>query len=130
MPRLDFHPAIKEALAVHECFRRLGYRSEEIYIFPPGHSNKDKKTIFVFIKWIGNPNSFSCEIDIPCDMPDFLDRWQEAADWWNHKATEDERKEIYQNSKILKVSMDLIIALRMNDFPWGAELKERRYKIS
>ena len=28
----DFPPVVREALAVHELFRRLGFRSEDIYI--------------------------------------------------------------------------------------------------
>ncbi len=109
-------PAVRELLAVHEIFRRLGFLSRDLYVdtFPKGCAAPGCEATHVqFALRIGEPASPPLfRIDINEDCSKVAEDWPKAAFWWNApERTRDELDEVYQNSFVVKNKVGLLIAL-------------------
>jgi len=100
----DLHPAIREALALHESFRTLSFSPDDIYFRPLA----DK--VVVTIRRGGK--EFNAEAGKHnLAIPELCRQWSAAATWWNKEATNDERMEIFHSSKAWAGKVGLVTAL-------------------
>jgi hypothetical protein len=107
---------IREALCLHEAFRRLGFPSEDIYVLGPQAGR-----IGVAVQKTGK--SFAVEVGQQCHLSDeaFEKLWDRAVVWFNEEASEDELQEMWENSKVLKNSTLLVSELQARGFPLSLE---------
>ncbi len=113
---MTWSPAIRELLAIHEIFRRLGFLPRDLYvdIFPNGcgHPPPCKGIHAQFALRIGgNSTEPLFRIDINEDCSDVDANWGSAATWWNTASTNEERIELYENTWARRSSMQLLMAL-------------------
>jgi len=111
MRRKDLEPLYIEALAAHEFFRQLGYLSKDIYI------NLGDGKVAVQVR----EDEKKAEVMLAQETPTgFSDRWAEAVVWWNDEATEEERREIFENSLTRNDAAKIIaglVSLNMHVIP-------------
>ena len=103
------HPIIREALAAHEVFRKLGFTPDEIFLRPrPGE-------LFVTVQRGGlefNLDLGDHDID---DTNRVIALWAAGADWWN-TGPEPERRELFDTSEVRKSAVMIIAALQAKGF--------------
>ena len=102
-------PTVREALAIHEAFLRIGYSPEEIFV-------KIGKMLVVVLRSCGRDFSVSAGL---CEIS--LDEWQAAVEEWNKSTAL--RKEIYEQSGIFANGAKFLMALRAAGFGLGRALE-------
>ncbi len=118
----DYPHYIKEGLAYHEAFRKLGFPSEEIYF---AHTDgKDGQGIALAIVLLAQNLRFTCTIHTGLHEPlkQIQDRWSAATEAWN-KADDDDLDEIWTASEVCRNKVAFIAAMQSKGFrlPLGAE---------
>lgn len=109
---------MRDALAVHEAFRKLGFLSEEIFIHraPEGLQvvlqAQDKE--FVVDVW---PRIISAAeyLALLADEKSFRKKWKAAVRTWN-ECTDEERWSIWQDAPILDRSAELVAKMVLKGF--------------
>lgn len=89
----DIHPALRNALGIHEGFRKLNYPSDDIFIGQQGG------IVFVVLK--ANGKEFTCEAGPMDQMTNeaFAAIWGEAVRAWNNgELSPDDLTRIYLES--------------------------------
>jgi hypothetical protein len=105
----DLHPTIREALALHESFRRLNFTPDEIYLRPrtdDAHVTV-KRGALEF-------NAFAGKHDMT--VPELIRKWAVSTEWWNSVATHKEQDEIFRGSKVYANSMDFVASVVAKGF--------------
>jgi hypothetical protein len=104
---------MREALAYHEAFRRLGFAPHEIYFYV---HDRTPRIAGVLLKSQGL--EFLCSIAQGDLSPDALQaQWKIAAAWWNDPATlESERQDIWLSSQVGRRSAAFMLALLAKGF--------------
>jgi len=93
---MKWSTTIKELLALHEAFRKMGYKSEELYVVPFHNSG----AIQFWLEHKGK--RFVVDVAVGEDTQKIVADWPKAANWWNSNETSDlERASIYKNSRLL-----------------------------
>ena len=103
------HPIIREALAAHEVFRKLGFTPDEIFIRP----RPDE--LFVTVRRSGLEFNFTLGKHDFGDVNTVIALWVAATEWWN-MGPEAERTEMYERSETRKTVVPLIVALKAKGF--------------
>lgn len=85
---------IKELLAIHEAFRKLGYPPDELFVATYAGG---------YIQFVLQHQGKQFTIDIAQgqDPKAITEEWQKAVAWWNKEAAEEERQAIYLGSVLL-----------------------------
>lgn len=103
----DLQPSIKELLAIFEALRKLGFNSEDIFF-----TTHDGNIPCVVLK------QGSKEVALTTGIPfqdhgvtNFHNELTNAADIWNEQATDNERDQIFMNSKVFKNGIQLVLTL-------------------
>lgn len=111
--RKGWPDTIKELLALHEVFRKMGYKPEELYVVP-------YKTSGAIQFWLDHKGKcFVVDVASGEDTEKIVADWPKAAEWWNSKDTSDlERASIYKQSKLLRGGGigSLVAALTLRGF--------------
>lgn len=114
---MTWSPAIRELLAAHEIFRRLGFLPQNLYvdIYPNGcgHPPPCKGLHVQFALRIGGKETEPVfKIDINEDCSDVSENWTKAVEWWNSsERNKEELNEIYWNTSAGRNKAQLLIAL-------------------
>jgi len=112
-------PALREALAVHEAFRRLGFTADEIFLkLGPMHGSPSVHThLQVVLR--AQDKAFTVDIDAAAAgvVDDVRASWQALVSWWNSPDTPElERKELWTSSQVLKDGAAFCLALLERGF--------------
>lgn len=100
-------PILREALAAHEIFRKLGFSADDIYIRP-----KPDRLFMTVIR--GAEFNYDLgEHDV--EVNSLISQWAAAAQWWN-TGDEADRAELLNTSKIRREVVPLIAALHAKGF--------------
>lgn len=96
---------IKEALAVHEAFRRLGFPSENIFI----SFDEENDDLLVILEW-------NADFVVHCGKwtegkTRLIEVWDAAVDWWNGAATDEEMHNIWFSSKVFELRSGFTVKL-------------------
>ena len=103
------HPIIREALAAHEVFRKLGFTSDEIFIRPTRQNE-----LFVTVQRAGKEFNFSLgQHDLA--MVDVIKQWADATVWWN-TGDNAERQDLFDRSEVRKNVVPIIVSLTSKGF--------------
>lgn len=103
MRLVDVPPILKEALAVHEAFRRLAFTPDEIFISP----SKEKVHVMV----IRGAHRFAvCVGENTIPLVQFEDVWMAATSAWNTGVALEQRA-IFENSLVRRDAVGLVMAL-------------------
>lgn len=118
----DFPDYIKEGLAYHEAFRKMGFPPEEIFF---GHTDgSDGQGIAIAIVLQAQGKRFTCTIHTGLQEPlkQVQDRWSAATAAWN-VADDDELDAIWTKSEVCRRKVEFIAAMQARGFrlPLGAE---------
>lgn len=95
---------LKEMLAIHEVFRRLGFEASEIFvaIYP--------NDVAMTVKPSAQPDKqFTITINAK-DIMDCAERWSPAAEWWNNASSED-MAEVYTKSETLTRASEIVTGI-------------------
>lgn len=103
------HPIIREALAAHEVFRKLGFTPDEIFIRPR------PAELFVTVQRGGLEFNFTLGKHDLGDANSVIAEWTAASEWWNN-GPEAERTELFERSETRKIVVPLIIKLHAKGF--------------
>lgn len=102
------HPIIREALAVHEVFRKLGFTPDEIFIRPL------PSKLFVTVQQAGK--EFNLDLGAhDLDTVTVIKQWADASAWWN-TGDNGERQEMFETSEVRKNVVLIIVALTEKGF--------------
>ena len=105
------HPAIKEALAVHEAYRRLHFTADEIFVV------LDKqRQLFVMVRRGGREFHTLVGVDFQATADTLRAHWEQACHAWNVTMTEAERQAIYSASRISKTAAPFVAAIVAKGF--------------
>ena len=107
--------ALKEALALHEILRSLGYPAKDIYlsVFSNG--------LGITLRHEGKEMAFRAS-DPGEDIPEgeaLVTAWNEALEWWNVTATKEEMDKLFLGSRSRQDVTLLIATLETNGFHPG-----------
>jgi hypothetical protein len=103
MKLADIPPLLKEALAVHEAFRKLAFTPDEIFI----HPSTTKLRVVV----IRGDNRFAVDVGVnTIPMAEFERTWGEAVEAWN-TGKDFEQKAIWENSAVRRDAVGFVVAL-------------------
>jgi hypothetical protein len=112
MKLLELEQYLLEALSYFEAFRRLGFRSDDIYLAIGGR----EAPVIVQIVLQAQGKSFSCNVAVvPKSRDEVQAAWKMAAEIWN-TAAEEERKMVWRKSHVLRNSVDFLAALISKGF--------------
>lgn len=118
-PRLqptDLEPAYREALAVHEVLRRLGFDVDDIYFM------LDKQTMSVVLKAQDQQFVINVGQVRKADATKFARDLSRAAEGYNKTFTDAERKEILHSSSVYANSVILTTELVMKGFAFPCRM--------
>ncbi len=102
---------VRELLALHECFRKMGYPADELFVA----SYRGNSAVQFVLDRGGK--KFTIDIAQGLDLDAVLKEWPRAAAWWNSPTTKDsERASIYNGSEFMKNKGGLVAALVMRGF--------------
>lgn len=104
-------PSIREALAMHEALRRLGFPSEAIYLHLP-----DVSQVRVVLQHEGRTFAYDAGNRGELSRAEYARQWEEAAAWWNAEGSTAEKEAIYAGSGIYNQAVRLIRVLRQKGF--------------
>jgi len=113
---------IREALAVHEAFRRLGFPSEQIFVLP-GAGAAD--LFAVVLKYDGDKQYVVTSGEQGMSFDEMMSRWPRAVEAWN-SGPETVRQAIWEGSEILGRAFDLAASLMDR----GIEIPHQRREAS
>ena len=105
----DLHPTIREALALHESFRRLNFTPDEIYLLPRTgdvHVTVKRGTLQF--------NAFAGRHELT--VFELIRKWAAATEWWNTTATNTEQDTIFRGSKVFASSVDFVASVVTKGF--------------
>jgi hypothetical protein len=102
------HPIIREALAAHEVFRKLGFMPDEIFIRPRPNE------LFVTVQRAGKEFNLSLGAH-DLDMVAVIKQWADATAWWN-TGDNGERQELFDRSEVRKNVVPIIVSLTDKGF--------------
>ena len=105
----DLHPTLREALALHESFRRLNFTPDEIYLMPrTGDVHVTvKRGALQF-------NAFAGRHDLT--VPELIRKWAMSTEWWNSVATHEEQDGIFRGSRVFADSAGFVAAVVAKGF--------------
>ncbi len=105
------HPMIRECLATHELFRKMGYEPEDIFVsIPPD------KSFGVTVK-VGPGKDDFATVRISRDAQNYLsperivEEWEEARKYWNGLMPDEEMDHIYNTSMARERSAQILEAI-------------------
>lgn len=104
MTAAELHPAIREALGAHECFRRIGFTPDQIFV------GLQEGVLFTAVVRGGRQfavTSGPCALDLEALLP----QWRAACAWWNASSSSDERHEIFEGSKMRRGAVNVLIQM-------------------
>jgi len=105
----DLHPTLREALALHESFRRLNFIPDEIYLLPRA------KDVHVTVKrGTLQFNAFAGVHELT--IPELVRKWTLSTKWWNETATNDEQQQIFRDSKVFREKVAFVAAVIAKGF--------------
>lgn len=105
----DLHPTLREALALHESFRRLNFTPGEIYLRPRTND------VHVTVKRRGLEfNAFAGTHGLT--VPELIRKWALASAWWNDTATHAEQDSIFRDSKVFANSVGFVASIVAKGF--------------
>lgn len=107
---MTFHPAIKEALAVHEAFRRLNFTPDEIFLRLSGTQ------LFVTVQ--RGDKEFNSLVGQHFQATEEILRahWDQAVHAWNVTMSELQRRAIYEGSLICRMATEFVAAIVTKGF--------------
>lgn len=110
-------PALKELLALHEFFRRLGFLSAHLYvdIYDDGPLRPGQRHVQFVLRRGGDKAKAEFTVDIHEDCSQVTpETWAQAADWWN-TASGDELTTFFDACSVAQEgpAMSLVWALTM-----------------
>ena len=95
---MEFQSSIKEALAVHEGLRKVGFEAEDIYVRP---QELQDGSILVHVSITNKDIEFGIAVGLfNGSRKELESQWEEASRWWNTRATDDQLDDIWENSKM------------------------------
>ena len=97
----DFPEPIREALALHGIFRRMGYSSDDIYF----HADPVTRMIAMQLQHGGKTFTVSTGTLTGYSRDEIIEMWQKAGECWN-AASQEEAQRIVGTSK---ARMDLVM---------------------
>lgn len=107
---MTFHPAIREAMAVHEAFRLLEFKPEEIFLVLQG------TRLFVTVRRDGKEFNAQVGEEFQATREILAAHWEQASHAWNVTMSEAERRDIYDNSLIKKLAGPFVAAVMAKGF--------------
>lgn len=102
------HPIIREALAAHEVFRKLGFTPDEIFVRP-------SPELFVTVRRGGLELNLSIGTHA-MNVDDTVAAWTAGAEWWNTTNDEAARHELYEGSATRRNLVPLMVVLKNKGF--------------
>jgi len=121
----DHHEVILEALCLHEVFRRLGFSSEQIFVQLACTADPNRLVFFdraktgdlcVHVVLRAQGLEYTGGIGpLPVAEDDWEQTWTDATVAWN-AAPEAEMKKIWERSRVLKTSFNVMMALQAKGF--------------
>jgi hypothetical protein len=105
--------AFREALAMHQMLRRLGFRADDIYVVRGRDGDVFVQLRAQELKWhaycgvVPSPDTFEAD-------------WRAAADWWNEGGPN--REALYAASAIARAQVPLVVALMRHGFSLARNL--------
>lgn len=102
---MDFPVSIREALAVFEMYRRLGFSSEKIFFVERTFNGE----VGVQVK---DERGTTFTAEVGSTYPEALVDWQKAATSWNDITRESDRQAVYRGSNIIVRGAEMILAMR------------------
>lgn len=107
---MTLHPAIREALAVHEALRRLHFTADEIFLKLSG------RNLYVLAR--RGDREFHTLVGEGFDATqDVLGaHWEHACNAWNVTMSEAERQAIYAGSEVCRQSVGFVAAVIAKGF--------------
>lgn len=107
MRAADINPSFREALAVHEAFRKLGYSPEQIFVTLTSDSR-----LFVILKHLGREFAVFCG-ELAMSEPDFYAAWPTLVTAVNGGAVaEEELNNLYRDSYVYRERLGFLAALK------------------
>jgi len=120
MNLLNFDPAILEALACFEALRRLGFQPGDIYFVVPV-----KPEIQFGVELQTQGKRWRYDAGLVESLDGFLIRWNEACENWNGKAPEAVRKQVYENSYVVRHAINLLVSLTNAGIKWKSKKRKK-----
>lgn len=102
------HPILREALAAHEVFRKLGFAPDEIFLRP------QPSELFVTVQRADKEFNLSLGAH-DLDMVAVIKQWADATAWWN-TGDNGERQDLFERSEVRKNVVLIIVALTEKGF--------------
>jgi hypothetical protein len=102
----EIHPALREALGIHEGLRRLGYPAGDIFV------GLNDRLVLVILK--ANGKDFTCEAGIMDGVTneEFASAWAAAVTTWNDGSLPTgDMERIFKNSIAGSQSVTFLLAL-------------------
>ena len=102
------HPILREALAAHEVFRKLGFTPDEIFVRPqPGE---------LFMTVQRTDKEFNLSIGThDLDTTELIKQWADATVWWN-AGDQAEQQDLFERSEARKNVVTIIVSLTSKGF--------------
>jgi hypothetical protein len=116
----NLHPVVREMLAVHEAFRKLGFESDDIFVMlddPDGHAK-------VILRAQGKQFIVRMDGEWHASVKDRMKAWEKAVEAWNGTMTDDDRQEIWQGSHIVENTAAFVIMLDSKGFVFPVGTKK------
>jgi hypothetical protein len=108
----DIKPEYQECLGIFEAFRKLGYKSDDIYFVSA--IGGDHITVYIMLKAEGK--EFTCVVGPMEGSREEIEKgWVHASNWWN-TTTDSNRREVWLNSGVYKHKFDFLMALHAKGF--------------
>ena len=110
---VELAPELREALGAHEVFRRLGFTSDEIYL-----RTHVEGLLLVTVRRDGLEANVLAS---PCELPPdrVLELWPAAVEWWNHDATDGQRRAIFESCRVRRGAASVVGELIATGFKIG-----------
>lgn len=110
---------VKELLALHEAFRKLGYSSDDLFVVANGGSQ-----ILFLLKY--KEKEFTINVAMNQNVEEVVAEWKRAVVWWNLQSTEKERDNIYNHALMVQDAPGLVMALiRKGIYPIEPKPKQK-----
>ncbi len=108
---------LRDALAVHEAFRKLRFTPDEIFIHPTprGLQVVLRAQEREFVVDVGPRNMGRAAYITLCRDPQFVEKWSAAVELWN-EGTDEERKSIWRDAPIIERSVEFVTGLVAKGF--------------
>ena len=103
-------------LAIFEALRRIGFASKELFV----SYNAGVPVTLIRVE----AKEFVISADGPCTPrheDEYIAGWMEASTWWNERATNEERMELYHKYISEETLLTMILALYDADLPLRSE---------